>query len=84
MNRTKRIQSILEKNILDFSINVIDNSLSHKGHNNFNGSGETHLIVELNKGTKTKINRLEVHKHIHTLLKQEFLMGLHSLQIKII
>ena len=83
MNRTKRIKSILKKNLFDFGINVIDNSHSHKGHNNFSGNDATHIIVELNNSS-SKVNRLEIHKKIYSLLNEEFEIGLHSLQIKII
>ncbi len=84
MNRTKRIEAILIKNFKDFELNIIDNSKSHKGHNNFNGEGETHIIVELNKRILLELSRFDVHKKINLLLKKEFKMGLHSLQIKII
>ena len=84
MNRTKRIKNILENNLLDYVINIIDNSSLHKGHNNFNGDGETHILIELKKRKKIDINRLEIHKKINSLLKNEFNTGLHSLQIKII
>ncbi len=84
MNRTKRIKNILENNLLDYVVNIIDNSSLHKGHNNFNGDGETHILIELKKRKKIDINRLEIHKKINSLLKNEFNTGLHSLQIKII
>ena len=84
MNRTKRIKNILENNLLDYVVNIIDNSSLHKGHNNFNGDGETHILIELKKRKKIDINRLEIHKKINLLLKNEFNTGLHSLQIKII
>jgi len=84
MNRTKRIKSILKKNLFDFGINVIDNSHSHEGHNNFSGNDETHIIVELKKNSSSKVNRLEIHNKINSLLNEEFEIGLHSLQIKII
>ena len=84
MNRTKRIKNILENNFLDYSINIIDNSSFHKGHNNFSGNDETHILIELKKRKKFSINRLEIHKKINLLLKNEFNIGLHSLQIKII
>ena len=84
MNRTKRIKNILENNFLDYVVNIIDNSYLHKGHNNFNGDGETHILIELKKRDKININRLEIHKKINLLLKNEFNTGLHSLQIKII
>ena len=83
MNRTKRIQNILEKNFLDFSVLVTDDSLAHKGHNNFDGKEETHIIIELKKKFNLDIKRLDIHKKINTLLSKEFKIGLHALQIKI-
>jgi len=83
MKRTKRIQDMIEKNFNEFSILVTDNSLAHKGHNNFDGKEETHIIIELTKKFNLDIERLEIHKKINTLLSEEFKMGLHALQIKI-
>ena len=83
MNRTKRIQDIIEKNFDEFSILVIDDSLAHKGHNNFDGKEETHIIIELKKKINLDIKRLEIHNKINTLLSDEFKIGLHALQIKI-
>ena len=84
MNRTKRIKDIIEKNFNEFSISVTDDSLAHKGHNNFNGDEETHIIIELKNNNNLHINRLEIHKKINKLLSEEYKQGLHSLQIKII
>ena len=83
MDRTKRIQDIIEKNFNDFGVLVTDDSLAHKGHNNFDGDGETHIIIELKKKHILNINRLEIHKKINSLLFEEFKLGLHALQIKI-
>ena len=83
MNRTKRIKNILEKNFNHHTIVVIDNSHLHKGHNNFDGLLETHIAILLKKKTKIKISRLEIHKIINSLLKEEFNKGLHSLEIRI-
>tara|TARA_B100001093_G_scaffold378289_1_gene363561 strand:- start:245 stop:499 length:255 start_codon:yes stop_codon:yes gene_type:complete len=83
MNRTKRIKEIIEKNFNDFSISVSDDSLAHKGHHNFDGKEETHIIIELKKKFNLDVKRLEIHKKINTLLSDEFKRGLHALQIKI-
>ena len=83
MNRTKRIQDIIEKNFNEFSISVTDDSLAHQGHNNYDGKEETHIIIELKKKFNLDIKRLEVHKKINNLLSKEFKIGLHALQIKI-
>tara|TARA_B100000965_G_C19226450_1_gene598145 strand:- start:122 stop:376 length:255 start_codon:yes stop_codon:yes gene_type:complete len=84
MNRTKRIEKILKKHFIEFDIKVIDNSFIHKGHNNFDGSGETHILVEFFNNSKFKINRLEIHRKVNFLLEKEFKEGLHSIEIKII
>ena len=84
MKRTKRIETILLKHLKNFDISVIDNSNFHKGHNGFNGIGETHILIELKRNLVSNINRLDLHKKINLLLKDEFDKGLHSLQIKII
>ena len=83
MNRTKRIKDIIEKNFNEFSISVSDDSFAHKGHNNFDGKEETHIIIELKKKYNLDIKRLEIHKKFNTLLSKEFKIGLHALQIKI-
>ena len=83
MNRTKKIQNILEKNFKDFDIVVTDDSFAHKGHYNFDGNEETHIIIELKKKINLDITRLEIHKKVNTLLSDEFKIGLHALQIKI-
>ena len=84
MKRTKRIENILKKNIPDFGINVVDNSNFHKGHGDFSGEGETHLMVNIKKNNLSNLSSLKIHRKINTLLKDEFTNGLHSLQIKII
>ena len=83
MKRTKRIKNILKKYFDDFSIVVIDNSELHKGHNNFDGGNETHICLDILNNSKLKLNKLEIHRKINFLLKEEFENGLHSLEIKI-
>ena len=84
MNRTKRIETILEKYFSNTNISVINNSSLHKGHHNFDGSGETHILIQFNKSSEINLSRLEIHRKINSLLKEEFESGLHSLEIKII
>ena len=83
MNRKQRINKILSKNLNDFLLEIIDNSNLHKGHNNFTGNDETHLKIILTKKNNTASNRLNIHRIINNLLREEFNKGLHSLEIKI-
>ena len=83
MNRKQRINKILSKKLNEFSLEIIDNSNLHKGHNNFTGIDETHFKIILTKKNTIQINRLYIHKIINNLLDEEFRSGLHSLEIKI-
>ncbi len=83
MNRTKRIHNILKKYFNETTTIVKDNSILHTGHNNFDGTGETHIFIQINKNPKLQLSRLEIHRKINFLLREEFETGLHSLEIKI-
>ena len=83
MNRKQRINKILSKKFNDFSLEIIDNSNLHKGHNNFTGNDEAHIKIILTKKNKLPINRLNIHRMINNLLEDELKSGLHSLEIKI-
>ena len=84
MNRKKKIESILRKNFLDWETVVNDISILHKGHNNYDGNNETHFSIILNTNNKNKESKLSIHRKINELLKDEFSLGLHALEIKII
>ena len=83
MNRKQRIDKILSNNFDNFLLEIVDNSNLHKGHNNFTGSGETHIKIILMKKDNSPFNRLNIHRIINSLLEEEFNSGLHSLEIKI-
>ena len=83
MKRKKRITKILHHNFSNWSIEVKDQSFLHRGHNNFSGKDETHFIVTLQSEKIKNFNRLLIHKKINKLLRDEFLNGLHALEIKI-
>jgi BolA protein len=84
MNRKKRIETILLNSFKNCKISIIDNSMGHKGHNNFNGQQESHFQIVLRKKSSYKKSTLSIHREINNLLKYEFLHGLHALEIKII
>jgi BolA protein len=84
MKRKKRIENIVTNSFKSWTIKVFDISLQHKGHNNFTGNEESHFSIILKTNTKDYYKKLDVHKKINYLLKDEFSSGLHALQIKII
>ena len=84
MKRKKRIESILSKKFSFWKIEVNDISILHKGHNNFDGNEETHFSIILNSNKQNRESKLEIHRKINELLKDEFNSGLHALEIKIL
>ena len=84
MNRKQRIQKLLSNVFANININVIDNSIEHMGHNNFDGKKETHFRILIENKAKNTLSRLELHRKINNLLEDEFNTGLHALEIKII
>ena len=84
MKRKKRIELILLEKFSNWKTEVNDISVLHKGHNNFDGRGETHFIIILNSNSKNKESKLKIHRKINELLKNEFNSGLHALEIKIL
>ena len=84
MKRKKRIESILLKRFSSWKSEVNDISILHKGHNNFDGSEETHFSIILNPNKQNKESKLKIHRKINELLKDEFNSGLHALEIKIL
>ena len=55
------------------TIIVKDNSYLHKGHNNFDGNNETHILVQLKKNSKLELNRLKIHRKINSLLMKNLI-----------
>ena len=84
MKRKKRIEKILSHEFSEWKVTVNDISIFHKGHNNFNGIEETHFSIILDFNNKNEESKLNIHRKINALLKNEFELGLHALEIKII
>ena len=84
MKRKKRIELILLEKFSNWKTEVKDISILHKGHNNFDGSEETHFSIILNSNSQNKESKLKIHRKINELLKNEFNLGLHALEIKIL
>tara|TARA_Y100000590_G_C15746227_1_gene1022195 strand:- start:6536 stop:6796 length:261 start_codon:yes stop_codon:yes gene_type:complete len=82
-NRKKRIEKTLKLNFKKSFIEVQDISFKHAGHNNFTGNQETHFLIIFENLDLINLKRIDIHRKINTLLKEEFDSGLHALEIKI-
>jgi len=83
MKRKKRIEKILINNFKLWTIKVTDISNQHKGHNFFTGKDETHFSIIINTNNNDDFKKIDIHRKINYLLKDELSSGLHALEIKI-
>ena len=80
------IEIVKEKIIKDIpgcNIDIIDNTHLHKHHKSFNKS-KTHLKIIIQSEILKKLNRIDSHKKITGILKDEIETKIHSLEIKIL
>ncbi len=79
------IETIKEKirnNIQVSKIEIIDNTHIHKRHKSFNKS-KLHLKIMIESDFLKSFNKVDSHKKIISLLKDEIKTKIHSLEIKI-
>jgi BolA protein len=83
INMKSTIEKKLRETFSPKILEVINKSHLHRGHLE-DESGETHFEVKIESEELKKTNRIEAHRRINSLLKNEFDRGLHALEIKII
>ena len=82
MPNKDKIEEILRKHLNIHSVDIVDESHKHAGHNPDARAGGTHiqlLIVSDDFKGKSRIDR---HKMIYKILESEFKAGLHALAIR--
>ena len=63
-------------------LELIDNSYLHTTHKSFD-SRKFHLKIIIKSDRLKKMNKIQAHKAIHSILKKEMLTKIHALEIKI-
>ena len=79
----QRIEEKLKNNLNPSFLEVINNSHLHSGHMGDNGTGETHFAIKIVAEELDVLSAVNGHRKINALLKDEFDVGLHALEIKI-
>jgi BolA protein len=79
----QRIEEKLKNNLNPSFLEVINNSHLHSGHMGDNGTGETHFAIKITAEELEGLSAVNAHRKINALLKDEFDVGLHALEIKI-
>lgn len=63
-------------------LDVVDESSLHKGHSGWREGGETHFRVDIVASKFSGLSRLDRHRLINDLLKDELQGGIHALAIR--
>jgi BolA protein len=83
MTRQQRITAILQAALKPARLDVIDESSLHSGHQpGFDGGGETHMRVRIAAAAFATMSRVERHRAVNDLVKDEFDNGLHALAVE--
>lgn len=78
------IEKKLRENLTIEYLEIINNSYLHKGHIGYKDSNDTHFEVIIKSPDLKNLSKIEAHRKINRILKEEFSIGLHALEIKII
>ena len=76
------VKEKIRNNISDGKLEVVDNTHLHKHHKSFNKS-KTHLKIIIQSESLKTLSRIDSHKKITQILKDEIRDYIHSLEIKI-
>jgi Stress-induced morphogen (activity unknown) len=83
MTRQERIETALKSAFAPVRLAVINESHMHAGHQpQFDGTGETHFRVRIESGDFAGKSRVDRHRAVNAVLKDEFDGGLHALAVE--
>ena len=78
------IEEKLKKQFSPEFLIVVDNSHLHAGHSGSKPSGQTHFAIKIKSSQFEGLSKIAIHRQINNLLNEEFLNGMHALEIEII
>ena len=82
MKRKINIENLILKIFKPEFLSVIDVSEQHRGHKNFKEGVESHFEILIVSEKFINLSRIERHRMVNRILKEEFLSDLHSVVIK--
>ena len=82
LKRKINIENLILKNYEPEFLSVLDVSEQHRGHQNFKEDVESHFEIIIVSEKFKNLNRIERHRMVNRILKEEFLSDLHSLVVK--
>ena len=82
MKRKINIENLIYNIFKPEFLSVIDVSEQHRGHKNFKEGVESHFEIIIVSEKFINLSRIERHRMVNRILKEEFLSDLHSVVVK--
>lgn len=83
VSRASRMENALRAALAPLEIEVIDESHAHAGHAGAGPEGETHFRVRMRADAFAGLSRIERQRRVNTVLREEFVSGLHALAMEL-
>ena len=83
MALAQEMQKRLEAAFQPKSLEIRDDSESHRGHSGFREGGESHWHVAISADAFAPMSRLERHRAVHVALGADIVGRIHALELKI-
>ena len=78
----KKIKKKINKELEPKEVSIIDNSYLHSKHKSFNPE-KYHLKIIIRSDKLKKMDQIEAHKLVYSILKNEMINDIHALEISI-
>jgi len=78
----KKIKKKINKELEPKEVSIIDNSYLHSKHKSFNPE-KYHLKIIIRSDKLKKMDQIEAHKLVYSILKNEMINEIHALEISI-
>ena len=82
MIRKLKIEKLISDDINPYFFSVKDVSEEHRGHQSFKEDVESHFEIIIVTDKFHNKNKIERHRIVNEILKEEFLSDLHSVTLK--
>ena len=82
INISNSIEQKLKKEFSPIKLVINDVSERHRGHAGFKEGGESHFIIKIKSNYFKNMNKLQIHRLINEVLKEEWANGVHSISIQ--
>ncbi|MGB7243651.1 MAG: BolA family protein [Sulfitobacter sp.] len=83
MTRTQEIEAALRDAFSPTTLNVVDDSESHRGHAGYQEGGESHFNVSIRSAAFEGLSRIARHRAVHHALGADLMSRIHALALDI-